>query len=185
MIDKRMLPPVWTSLSITTLAISLVALTASLTSLWFGWRNHLRAEAQDRRRKPALSLDLRDARILPSPSGRFYCFHIQVKNPSDTDNAISLIELRVIFTMPSGAALIAKIAQVDPALFPVTLGEALSPPVKVGAHNIVTGWCVFELQTALVGDKAVESYEVHFHDTHALSSTIAPRVIQPAAEISA
>lgn len=180
-----MLPSIWTTLSITTLAISLVALTASLISLWFGWRNHVRAEAQDRRRKPALSLDLRDARILPSRSGRFYCFHIQVKNPSDTDNAISLIEFRVVFTMPDGTALIAKIAQVELALFPETLGEALLPPMKVGAHNIVTGWCVFELQTTLVGGKEVESYEVHFHDTHALVSAIGPRIIQRANEGSA
>src|SRR5690349_14196824 len=118
-------PPVWTSLTITTLCISLVALSASLVSLWFGWRNHLRAEEHDRRRKPKLEIDLRHSRILKSPAGRLYCFQVQVRNPTDTDNAISLIELRTVFNMANGTELIAKVSQVEPAAFPKELGEPL------------------------------------------------------------
>ncbi|WP_137405975.1 hypothetical protein [Sphingobium yanoikuyae] len=80
--------------------------------------------------------------------------------------------------MSDKTTLIAKIAQVSLSAFPTSLGEALLTPVKVGAHNIVTGWCVFELTAAVVGNKALESYALEFHDTHDLVSALAPRIVQ-------
>lgn len=63
-------PPVWTSLTITTLALSGVALLISLTSLYFTWRTHRRAEAQEARRSLGFIIELVDGRVSPLSSGR-------------------------------------------------------------------------------------------------------------------
>lgn len=88
-----------------------------------------------------------------------------------------MIEFRIVFTKEDSNALIARIGQFE-AVLPSDLGEALAVPAKVDAHDVVGGWCVFELPTGLLGDKAIESYEVEFHDTHGLVSTVAPRIVQ-------
>lgn len=175
--------PVWTSLSIVTLSISLIALCASLTSLWFGWRGHVRAEAQDRRRKPALVIDLLDSRLFHMPNSRIYCFQLRVRNPSDSDNAISIADLWFLFATRAGASLIVKIPQANAALKPSDIGDPLPIPTKIGAHNVVTGWCWFELTDEIAGDNLVESHDLHIQDTHGLISTLRPRILQLPTEL--
>lgn len=170
--------PVWTSLSIVTLSISLIALCASLTSLWFGWRGHVRAEAQDRRRKPALVIDLLDSRLFHMPNRRIYCFQLRVRNPSDSDNAISIADLWFLFATRAGASLIVKVPHADADVKPPDLGEALAIPSKVGAHNVATGWCWFELTDEVAGDNMIERHDLQIQDTHGLTSTVSARILQ-------
>lgn len=162
--------------------ISTAALLASLISLYFSARASRLAYRQEQRRKPNFSIALLNASVRTGNQEHphIYAFNISVSNPSDIDNAIAKLELRLTYLTAAKVEMNIKVgcSDAENSQFLPGVRTALSVPTKVAAHDTASGWCYFPVPFKILENSQVEGYQIVLTDSHNIQSTIEPLIIQ-------
>lgn len=148
------------------------------------------AEQQEARRRPVLVPYLLRGYLRRVDEDRIYMFLLSVSNPSDSDNAIAQIDLRIEYRTASNflAAVYVPGVSLDDKMFGQDNHSRLEIPVRVDAHQTVTGWVFFRVKKALLEGCTVDTYVIVATDSHgerASIETALPQELVHEAEIKA
>jgi hypothetical protein len=164
--------PTW--MPFAALAISIVSAVIALLG-YFNARHSLKLNQQAAgRRQPRLSVSLQNGYVKRSGGPSEYAVLLAVSNPTDIDNSVSRIDLRVDYRPPSGfCARVDVPASIETRTSPDAIeGMLLSPPVKIGAHQTIIGWVRFSVEKNLFHDCKVDAYAILLVDSHADSTIV-------------
>ncbi|RSC11989.1 hypothetical protein EFR00_07125 [Rhizobium sophoriradicis] len=162
------------------LLLSIASLALGLFNAYITWQNRRLALKQDARKVPALTCYLSHGFQKTDGSGRAFSLLVQVRNPSDTNNAIANAELAVRYLTKERVLMTLKLPANRDAAGSFVRGQddMLSLPVKVPAHEVVSGWLHFRAPVDLLSGMAIDGYELEITDTHEAKTTIAPNLMQ-------
>ena len=169
--------------------IAVAALVISFASAFFAfWSNIIAkrslrlSKEQAKARLPNLVPYLIDglARRLDERKTKLYAFSLSLSNRSDSDNSLSIIELRFFFTRSSGIS--SNIIIPHNSNLSENLGlegtEPLIIPVHISAHGTVTGWAFFEIDESIINDVSIERYEIRLIDAHGNEINLEPVILR-------
>lgn len=138
------------------------------------------AEQQEARRQPVLVLYLLRGYLRRANEERIYAFLLSVSNPSDSNNAIAQIDLRIEYRTASNffAAVDVPTVSQDDEMFGGDNHARLEIPIHVDAHHTVAGWVFFRVQRALLEDRSVDTYVIVATDSHGERVSIETALLQ-------
>lgn len=126
------------------------------------------SERQEDRRRPRLTVSLSRGLYRDSGTASHFAFLLSVSNLSDTDNAVARVDLQICYRtstnfmcavdIPSALARDVGLGAEDP--------RHLVPPVRVDAHQTVTGWVYFRVDHALLEGCRVDKHRLFIVDSH-------------------
>ncbi|MDX0647480.1 hypothetical protein GOD00_23240 [Sinorhizobium medicae] len=162
------------------LLLSIASLTLGLFNAYVAWQNRKLALKQDARKLPALTCYLSHGFQKTNESGRAFSLLVQIRNPSDSNNAVANAELVVRYLTKERVLMTLKLPanREGTGSFVRGQGDVLSLPVKVPAHEVVSGWLHFVAPVELVSGMTIDGYELEITDTHEAKTTIAPNLMQ-------
>jgi len=137
------------------------------------------------RRAPRLLLSFQEGYVKKNDPHNVYALLISISNPTDIDNSVAQLDLRVEYRPASDFC-----ARVDvPAAadnddgpnIPTTV--RLVPPLKVAAHQTVVGWVRFQVKRALLMDCKIDGYTVVARDSHGQTSTVEMSIIREVVDV--
>jgi hypothetical protein len=159
-----------------------IAVGVSLVSLYFSWDAKKLAHLQEKRRSPKLMPSLVQSYVRSSvhPNVHVYAFHLSVSNPTDADNAVSAIDFHLTYVDETGTVTTVKIRaqQTDVANFLSDSASHLASPTRVAAHDTVSGWCYFQIDSDLLRGKNIERHEIVLTDSQGERSSVEPIMIR-------
>lgn len=161
---------------------SVAALAISFWSLFYARAAKNLADRQELRRVPKLVPALGQSFVhsRPATRDRVYAFYVSVRNPTDTDNSVSSVDLHVTYIGDESAITTVKIRSEkgDADKFLHESAILFAPPLRVAAHNTVAGWCYFKIANALLAGRAIERLELIVTDSHQEQARVEPILIQ-------
>ena len=162
-----------------TVAAWVAAIFAYLTARRSGRALRL-AEQQEARRRPVLFLYLSKGYLSRSDEHRLYMFLISVSNPSDSNNAVAQIYLRIEYRTASNflAAVDVPAVLQDDEMFQGDNHGPLEIPIRVDAHHTVAGWVFFRVKKELLEECHVETYVIVATDSHGERVSIKTVLVQ-------
>jgi hypothetical protein len=138
------------------------------------------AEQQESRRQPATVLYLADGFVHWESDARVYAFLLSISNPSDSNNAIARLDLRINYRTPTN-----YLAAVDvPAVLDREVGfggplqNRLELPIRIDAHQTVAGWSYFRFSRGLLEFCEVDLYTVVATDSQGSRQTVETVIVQ-------
>jgi hypothetical protein len=173
--------------------IQILAAVASATAAWmalvlsvlnfFTSRKALRiSEQQETRRKPSMMAYLQDGYIAvgAKPGSRVYAILISLSNRSDNNNAIAQAVRLLTYVKIGGTLLTLKVSAEGepPSAFTDRSANHLRVPIRIDAHQAVSGWCFFTVDDAILENVHIDRTQVAFIDTHGNESMIEPLLIR-------
>jgi hypothetical protein len=173
--------------------IQIFAALASATAAWmalllsvlnfFTSRKALRiSEQQEARRKPSVVAYLQDGYIAvgAKPGSRVYAILISLSNRSDNNNAIAQAMLLLTYVKSSGTQLTLKVGTEGepPNAFADKSANHLRVPIRIDAHQTVSGWCFFAVDDAILEGSYIDRTHVAFVDTYGNESAVEPVIIR-------
>jgi len=174
-----------------TVWISGLALLVSICSAFFSWRSGRNAarslaisENQEKRRQPQLGIYLvvNGFRRLV-PKRQLFGFLVSVSNPTDIDNSVARAELKITYLMENDVSASCRI-QHNPALKDSVGSDTASSasvlvlPLRVDAHQTVSGWFIFALDNNVIGNGTVDGHSLILEDTHGVSTETDPIMVR-------
>jgi len=174
-------------------SVQIFAAVASAAAAWmalllsvlnfFTSRKALRiSEQQEARRKPSVVAYLQDGYIAAGlkPISRVYAILVSLSNRSDNNNAIAQAMLLLTYVKTSGTRLTIKmIAELElPNAFTDKSANHLRVPIRLDAHQAISGWLFFVVDNAILEDSHIERTQVAFIDTHGNETTVEPLMIR-------
>lgn len=152
------------------LVISAVAVVASLA---IGLLNHCTArrainiaERAEGRRSPHFGIHVHDSTVWQQPCGttRKYGVYVQFANPTDLPTAIVMADLHITYSMKNRLTTV-KV----PIIESPTLGQEITVfdlPQPLKANTAASGWLIFHVPEELIGDYAIDRYDIVVRDVH-------------------
>jgi hypothetical protein len=131
------------------------------------------AEQQEERRRPKVELYLVKSYMKRDETGRFYAFLISLRNPSDAENTVLDVVLRITYRSPAH-----WLAAVDVPLLvrddksQIGLQDALTAPVSIGKHGSVSGWAYFRVENSMLNDRPIDVHTIVASDVHGLCCSV-------------
>jgi hypothetical protein len=115
-----------------------------------------------------------------NPGSRVYAILISLSNRSDSNNAIAQAMLLLTYVKSNGAQLTLKVdAKGEPPnAFTEKSANHLRVPIRIDAHQTVSGWCFFSVDDAILEDSHIDRTQVAFVDTYGNESTVEPLIIR-------
>jgi|GEM_PF-1092292 len=168
------------AIAILGLLLSIASLTLGLFNSYIAWQNRRLALKQDARKVPTLTCYLSHGFQTTNETGRAFSLLVQVRNPSDSNNAVANAELVVRYLTRERVLMTLKLpANRDGAgNFVRGQDDTLLLPAKVPAHEVISGWLHFVAPVDLLSEMAIDGYELEFTDTHEAKTTITPNLMQ-------
>lgn len=138
------------------------------------------AEQQEERRRPVLIPYLHKGYLRRTEEDRIYMFLLSVSNPSDSNNAVARIDLRIEYRTASNfrAAVDVLTVMLDDQAFGGENHGFIEIPIRIEAHNTATGWVCFRVKKALLQDCSVDSYIILVTDSHGERGSIETALVQ-------
>ena len=109
--------------------------------------------------------------------------HIGITCTSDTDNSVKDLSMRIYFKR-SGATIsnivvpiTENINRTATNLFP-NIEQTFAIPVRIRAHEAVTGWALFQISNEILSDSHIENYQVVASDTFNIESLFEIKVMR-------
>lgn len=169
-------------ISIGSLVVAWIAALIAYRSHVIAKRSLLIAEEQALGRRPSLIPYLADgfASDEENTGKKIYAFSISLTNRSDSDNAITEIELFLTYYRPSqpiASLLLPHNSQLRTPL-DIRQENVLTTPLKVSAHQTVAGWVIFECDHTIIDDVIIDSYEIRVTDSNGIYSKLQPIIIK-------
>lgn len=166
--------------------IPALALLVSLISVFLSWRSSRIArralaisESQEKRRQPQLGIYLANGYRQHAPNGQLFCFSVSVTNPTDINNSIARAELQINYLLENDVKTTCRL-QHNPAVGEVASRNAVeaatifSLPMRIDAHQTVSGWFLFALDNQVIGKGSVDTHRLILEDTHGVSTSSDP-----------
>lgn len=175
--------------------ISGLALLVSGCSAFFSWRsgkNAARAlaisESQEKRRQPQLGIYLVNGYRRRVPKRQLFGFLVSVSNPSDINNSIARAELQITYLLENDVKAVCRI-QHNPTLGENAASDAapatlFSLPVRIDAHQTVSGWFLFALDNDVIRNGTIDAHSLILEDTHGVSTNTDPIMVREWADES-
>ena len=170
--------------------IPALALLVSLISVFLSWRSSRTArralaisEGQEKRRQPQLGIYLANGYRQLISNGQLFAFLVSVTNPTDINNSIARAELQITYLLEKDVKTICRL-QHNPAVGESASGvlrEAptiFSLPMRIDAHQTVSGWFLFALDNQVIGKGSVDSHRLIVEDTHGVSTCSDPITVR-------
>lgn len=171
--------------------IPALALLVSLISVFLSWRSSRIArralaisESQEKRRQPRLGIYLSNGYRRLTPKRQLFGFLVSVSNPTDINNSIARAELQITYLLENDVEAVCRL-QHNPALGGSTSsGDAVpsatvfSLPLRIDAHQTVSGWLFFALDNDLIGKGTIDSHRLILEDTHGVSTDMAEIMVR-------
>ncbi len=138
------------------------------------------AEQQEERRRPTLVFYLHNGYVRKTDESRAYLFLLSVSNPSDSNNAIARLDLRIRYRTGSGFPATVDVPNTSQSsnTFPGMGQPFLEIPVPVDAHKTVAGQVTFVLKRDLLRDYTIDGYEVIATDSHGIQVSVEVALLQ-------
>lgn len=139
------------------------------------------SERQEERRKPSLAAHLHEGFTAFSPSldARIYAVLLSVRNTSDNNNSIADASLYITYTRLEGGPFRIKVtAKLE---LPTPFQQAQNPlliPVRIDAHQVISGWYFFSVDSAILRDARVERTLIVLRDTYGNEISIEPMILR-------
>jgi hypothetical protein len=135
-------------------------------------------ENQEKRRQPRLGIYLANGYRRQTPKQRLFGFLVSVSNPTDINNSIARAELQLTYLLANDVKAVGRI-QHDPAVGKETARNSSSAtvfslPLRVDAHQTVSGWFLFAADEALIRGGTIDSHNLILEDTHGVSASTGP-----------
>src|SRR5712671_4565898 len=155
--------PAW--ISVAAAIAAWIAATISFFNVRTARRSLRLAEAQEERRRPVLTVYLGDGyvRFLTEERARLYAFLLSVGNPSDTNNSVADLALRVNYVTRKGLRTSIEVPRSpssSPDQWQLDASAILESPTKIDAHQTISGWVQFRIGDDLLGDGIIEDYVI-------------------------
>ncbi|MGA2183160.1 MAG: hypothetical protein ABSH47_09035 [Bryobacteraceae bacterium] len=166
--------------------ISGLSLLVSGCSAFFSWRYGRRAlaisENQEKRRQPQLRIYVANGYRRLVPKRQLFGFLVSVSNPTDINNAVARAELRVTYLMENDVTAVCRI-QHNAALGnnvgnDATPASLLSLPMRIDAHQTVSGWLLFALDNDVIRNGTIDAHSLILEDTHGVPTETDPIMVR-------
>ena len=171
--------PSWLDLTMT---VAVAGLSLSLVNSYFAWRRGRLAAEQEKRRILRLDTSLIHSFYQndEKTGDRSYAFQLTVRNPSDSNNAISEVDLAITYLTTERIQMTVKIRANEPNSSSFVHGQQnlLEIPNPVTAHNTISGWLRFRIPAAVISGNEIESYKLILRDTHGDTTGVVPILVQ-------
>ena len=157
------------------------ALVVSAFSFLVSRQAHRLAEKAEARKSPNLFLylDKGFSRTEPKQGDKIYAFLISINNRSDADNSVATIELHVTYLSPNKTELTIKVKSDATLLQEFSAsGNALMPPLRIDAHQTVSGWCCFKFDNVILNGGKIEKHVISATDSYGNEAKVEPLIIQ-------
>jgi hypothetical protein len=167
-------------LEIITRVAAWLALLLSLFGIIISRRALRIQEQQEDLRKPFLVPYLQDGYVRYISDGRVYAFLLSVSNPTDSDNAVASIDLRLTYKKQNSYQMNIKVRS-DSTLnkfYPDRRGHSLLIPSRTDTHQTVSGWVFFMVEETILKGTDIEAYSISIIDTHGIETKIEPILIR-------
>lgn len=166
-----------TSAEITSNVIATISLVVAVGSAIYAALAYRLAMRQDKRKNPALTfIDVNG--YVSYENGRDIAISAVIANQSDSDNAITRAELRVVLSRADAEWSVRLVFDPNVLSFRSLKGNALVIPTRMQAHDTVAGWLFFHMAESVLGDARVERYIVEITDSHSMMKTFEPSLLQ-------
>jgi hypothetical protein len=167
-------------------AFSLLVAALSAFNSWHSRRIATRAlaisEGQEERRHPQLGIYLFKGYRRSVAKGQLFGFLVSVSNPTDINNSVAKAELQVTYVLEGDINAVCRIPH-NPDLGetengPQTRGATVfSLPARIDAHQTLSGWLLFALDSVLIGGKTIDSHRIILEDSHGIRAETEPMII--------
>jgi len=164
----------------------IVAIGSSIVS-FFSFRNSARAlaitEHQEQRRSPRLQIYFVNGYRRLLSKRQLFGFLVSVSNPTDINNSVARAELQITCLLRDGAETFLRIqhnTEVAEGLENQKNDAAhvFSLPARIDAHQTLSGWLLFVLDSDTIGDGTVDGHRLILEDTHGLSTETDPITVR-------
>lgn len=110
-------------------------------------------------------------------NSRIYAVDTRISNRSDTDNSAEDLSLKIYFKRGDGITsniAIPTIKDVDQRvtdLVGIGSDDIIVVPCRIRAHDVVSGWALFEISDEILDGSRIENYEAILTDTNNITSS--------------
>jgi hypothetical protein len=140
------------------------------------------SEAQEKRRQPQLGIYLANGYRQLVPKRQLFGFLVSVSNPTDINNCIARAELQITYLLETDVKAVCRIQHnptlrenTAPGTIPATV---FSLPVRIDAHQTVSGWFLFALDNDVIRNGTVDAHSLILEDTHGVSTNTDPIMVR-------
>jgi hypothetical protein len=165
-------------IDVTSASAAVLALLVSLASFRTSSKALRLSEKQDQRKEPQLIAELLTSYFERLPNGgKLYAFSLSVRNPSDSNNAIAMVEMHVRYSLKGANSILVKLPSMSNASSSDDPQPRLAGPTSIPAHEAIQGWCSFLVAPQLLNGNPIESYHIAITDTHGLDTNVEVLVV--------
>lgn len=170
--------------------ISVLALLVSGCSAFFSWRagrNAARAlaisENQEKRRQPQLGIYHVNGFRRLVPKRQLFGFIVSVSNPTDINNSVARAELQITYVRENDVIAVCRIQHnsalgVHVGSDTTAAASILSLPLRIDAHQTVSGWFLFALDNDVIREGTIDAHSLILEDTHGVSTETEPIMVR-------
>lgn len=153
-------------------------------------RNSLKLmEQREKRLQPSLQIFHINSYVKrdKEQNSRIFAVNIGITCTSDTDNSVKDLSMRIYFKRDGGITsniAIPIIKDIDKRvtdLVGVISDKILVVPLRIKAHEVITGWALFKISNEFLAGSNIENYQVILTDAHDIESYFEIRVMQEVA----
>jgi hypothetical protein len=165
------------------LGISLYSAYSARRSRQISLRSLSLSEEQEKRRQPRFGIYLSDGYRRYLPDKQIFGFRVSVRNPTDSNNAISMAELRVTYLINEKVKATCRIPH-DPSLSKIgnstekETGAAFLIPSRIDARQTAVGWMYFAFENSALGGKTIDSHTILLEDSHGICTESEPIAVK-------
>jgi hypothetical protein len=164
---------------IVTALSALAALILSIVSLRVATAAQHLAESQERRKAPRLVIHLRNGYSSTRSDGsRDFTFQVEVRNPTDSDNAIARAEMHLRYIVGDATPITLKLPSNKRHTQDHDERNKLLPPCRIAAHDVHVAWVQFSVLPEMLNGRAIDKYWLVITDSHQAEVTLETSILR-------
>jgi hypothetical protein len=174
----------WVSIasSIVSVASLIVSITSAISSGRKAGRALAISESQEKRRQPQLAIYLANGYRRLLPKQQLFGFQVSISNPTDINNSVARTELQIEFLVENNITTTCRIqhnAQLGESVSTETTDNSIfSLPLRIDAHQTVSGWFLFVVDTDVIRKGTIDAHSLILEDSHGAITKTAPIMVR-------
>ena len=157
---------------VTSAVAVLLSLGFSLSNRRIARRALKISERREARRTPQFDIYVNDSGLWVNKlkAVREYGVYLRIANPSDLQTAVVFAELHVSYLVDDHPATV-KIPTVSPPQLASDI-NSMELPRTIRANDAISGWLIFLVPEALLGEVYIQRYDLVVHDVHGVIESV-------------
>jgi hypothetical protein len=167
--------------TIASAAAAWIALALSILNARTSRRALRLSEQQEARRKPSLAVYLQEGLVSTNPQrdARIYALLLSVSNRSDNNNSVAEATLHLTYSRPETGEFTVKFAVASDVPPPFERNQVSLPvPKRIDAHQAISGWYYFCVDSAILSNARIERTIVMLRDTYGNEIAAEPLILR-------